>query len=147
MFSSPSLPTILNNETYHDNRQSATMVSPAKSRPSIREIAQPVDSVQNMSQESVFKLNSGGQSMGSSEADTVIVSMNDTRSSSPPELLPPPIQTLEESPSKWGLRKKSPDKDMRPGEPNRSSAGESSKVTPYDLFAVSHSLADFLICC
>lgn len=83
--------------------------------------------------------------MGSSEADTVIVSMDDARSSSPPELLPPPIQTLEESPSKWGLRKKSPDKDMRQAEPNRFSAGESSKVTPYDLFTVSRNSTDLVI--
>ncbi|TLD32670.1 hypothetical protein E2P81_ATG05646 [Venturia nashicola] len=132
MFSSPSLPTILNNEL--DSRQSTTMPSPAKSRPSIREIAKPVDSAQNTSQESVFKSASGGLSMGSSEADTVIISMDDTRSSSPPELLPPPIQTLEESPSKWGLRKKSPDKDVRQAESDRFSAGDSSKATPYDLF-------------
>ncbi|QDS71989.1 hypothetical protein FKW77_001592 [Venturia effusa] len=130
MFSSPSLPTILN-ETNLDNRQSTTMISPAKPRPSIREIAQPVDSAQNMSQESVYKTASGDQSMGSSEAETVIVNVDDARSSSPPELLPPPIQTLEESPSKWGLRKKSPDKQA---EPNRFSGGESSKITPYDLF-------------
>jgi hypothetical protein len=146
MFSSPSLPTFLSDQSL-DNRQSATMVSPSKPRPSLREIIQtPVDSAQNVSQESVLKAPSEGPSMESSEEGTV-VNNEQSRSNSPPSLLPPPIQVLEESPSKYGLRKKS-EKNLRKAVPERSSGSNflSPKGNAHELFTVSRNLEDLLTC-
>jgi len=145
MFSSPSLPTILGDKNI-DYRQSVTMSSPAKPRPSIREIAQtPIDSAQNISQESVFKSASEGQSMvESSEEGTVVVTHEDSRANSPPALLPPPIQVLEESPSKYGLRKMS-EKNLRKPVPDRPGGGDSQgpKANAHELFTVSLHLLFF----
>lgn len=148
MFTSPSLPTILSDKIL-DRRQSGTMVSPTKLRPSVRDITQPpVDSAQNISQESVFKAASEGPSMASSEADTVIVNLEDSRSGSPPTLLPPPIQSLEESPSKWGLRKTS-EKNLSKTEPKRVSGGDpvmSPRGNAHELFMVSRACKEFVTC-
>lgn len=86
--------------------------------------------------------------MASSEADTVIVNLEDSRSGSPPTLLPPPIQSLEESPSKWGLRKTS-EKNLSKTEPKRVSGGDpvmSPRGNAHELFMVSRACKEFVTC-